>query len=152
MTYADGIRAVGGLTGDAIGDLIEGALASLSVDSGTTLINTSSTSDTAYTGASIAVTVASGEQILAIALVTVSNSSSLQSVSATIYEDGVAKGLAGTYVASRSSSAGAEITVPVMALITPSVGAHTYTIYWKCSGGTAYSSQFYFLAAKIRTS
>lgn len=152
MVYCDALRVVGGLTGDAIGDLIEGALAVCSADSAASLINTSSTSDVAYTGASIALTVASGEQVLAIALVTVSNSSSLQGVTATIYEDGVSKGLAGTYVASRSSSAGAEITFPVMALISPSVGAHTYTIYWKCSGGTAYSSQFYFTCLKIRTS
>lgn len=152
MSYADPLRTVGGLTGDAIGDLIEGALGAISADSGTSLINTTSTSDTAYTGASIAVTVASGEQVVVFGMIAASNSNSTNKVSATLYEDASAIGLSSTWVAARNDTAGFDATIPMFAISSPSVGAHTYTIKWKTSANTAYSGQFYFIVVKIRTS
>jgi hypothetical protein len=140
MAYADSIRTKFARMND-VATLIEGQLISINESSSIGVISTTSTTYVAYTGASITLTVNSGEKLLVLYSANVSHGTSGARIIFDLYLDGTVtgSGLGAPWVSSRSDTNGIDAVATNYLISSPAAGSHTYTLRWLTTTGTAYS-------------
>lgn len=146
MTYADGfnIRSTSA-NFDGVANALDGLLAAYSVATATSSITTTSTSFVDYTGASLALTINSGEIVILRASLAVSVSVTVPNkIHAQFIQDGVAIGIDNQFMCRTANAGGDETNLSLFHIIAPAAGAHTYKVQWKVQGGTGNSSKYYF--------
>ena len=118
----------------------------------TSLINTTG-AEADYTGASHAITTASGNALLVLAKINLSHSADQGGGSVYINLDGANETVPIRYVAPVANTAGDRNSVMGYHLYTaPSVGAHTVKLRWVTAVGTIYSAGATLTSIVLRTS
>lgn len=150
MAFADTIRATTATMHD-VGDLLEDLLLVSSDKAASSTINTTSTTLTDYTGASISITTVTGQILITSSNIQFSHSADAIRSTFAHTLDGTDAGILGYYTSSAANTSGGLDSVSMTTLWAPSAGAHTFKIRWETDSGTVYSAgyQIYALALRI---
>ncbi len=149
MAYADSLRSASA-TMESAATLIEGSLVEFQRAASVALINTTATTVTDYTSASVTISVASGNRVKITGRIGVSNSNSGNLVVMDIYEDATILDPGGSFYCARGSTAGTDGMLEQTHLRSPSAGSHTYKIRWYTTANTAYSYGFELIAEEYQ--
>lgn len=155
MAFADTIRTkTAGLLD--IATLLENlVIGNSNSASGTSTINTTATvgSPAEYTGASVAVTVASGEKVLVLGGISVSVGGASGVLAAMqLREDSSNAGFVPHGYCSRNDTGGLDVSLFSAHIFSPSAGSHTYKITWWVGSNTGYSSRYGLIALPFQAS
>lgn len=150
MAYADTIRTTNP-TFENVANLIDGQLITWQTVELTSA--TAYTASAAVTGASITVSVATGESVLVCYDATLSHSSATQPLDLSIRMDGVQLGTAKGYsYSTRAATDGLDVSVSYHHIHSPAAGSRTYSLYFAVAGATGYTRFIRFSTLKFRNS
>lgn len=152
MTYADTYSLRTSLADwGKVANAIDGLLVGYQFTQNTSLINTTSTSLTDYTGATHSITVASGESLLILAQIRCSHSTDQGTVAMHINID-ASDQTGAAWTSSEANTGGAQGSIMNYWFVAaPSVGAHTVKLQWSVDAGTGYSVSYKLLSLAIQT-
>lgn len=140
MAYADTIRASTARMND-VATLIEGNLVTYGEAATSSLISTTATSPTDYTGASVTITVGTGDLVLVNYSVALSHGTSGVRCDVNLYEDASAltSSRAIIWTSRAVLTTGIDFVASNYVISKPAAGSHTYKVRWHTASGTVYS-------------
>ena len=158
MTFADNyLLRDPSVNFDAVADAIDGTYAKGLTPYGQTIqtstINITSTSLVAIASLTVVLTIETGQVVDLSYLLNCSNSGASNVITCEVYRDGVSvSGSTGSEIASTAGTGGDYNAIAKSLIDTPAAGVRTYQLYWKTSGGTAYSARRILTARVLRNS
>ena len=141
MAYADSIRAATAKMGD-VATLIEGLLIAQGSDhEAAAATSTTSTSYVAYRTAETTLTIAANEKVLAIGYLLGSHGTANGKITITVMEDAVDTTYFSDVSAYRADTNGQDHCIVFPYIFSPAAGSRTYSLRWKATAGTIYSTR-----------